>query len=57
MYWCITAAQDKKRSLSLMRAMRAEQFSGYAALKLVDLPKPTYFFPSMAAKFGYLAVI
>src|ERR1700756_1122325 len=23
-----------------MRAMRAEQFSGYGALKLVDLPKP-----------------
>jgi NADPH2:quinone reductase len=23
-----------------MRAMRAEQFSGYEALKLVDLPKP-----------------
>src|ERR1700723_535537 len=24
-----------------MRAMRAEQFSGYEALKLVELPKPT----------------
>src|SRR3977135_909781 len=24
-----------------MRAMRAEQFSGYEGLKLVDLPKPT----------------
>src|SRR6267378_4250949 len=24
-----------------MRAMRAEQFSGYGGLKLVDLPKPT----------------
>src|ERR1700728_1570043 len=24
-----------------MRAMRAEQFNGYEALKLVDLPKPT----------------
>jgi len=23
-----------------MRAMRAEQFSGYEALKLVELPKP-----------------
>jgi NADPH2:quinone reductase len=23
-----------------MRAMRAEQFSGYQGLKLVDLPKP-----------------
>ena len=23
-----------------MRAMRAEQFSGYEGLKLVDLPKP-----------------
>src|ERR1700720_2103596 len=25
-----------------MRAMRAEQFSGYQALKLVELPKPTF---------------
>ncbi len=24
-----------------MRAMRAEEFSGYEGLKLVDLPKPT----------------
>ena len=24
-----------------MRAMRAEQFSGYEALRLVELPKPT----------------
>src|SRR6201987_4864385 len=24
-----------------MRAMRAEQFTGYAALKLVELPRPT----------------
>jgi NADPH2:quinone reductase len=24
-----------------MRAMRAEQFSGYESLKLVELPKPT----------------
>jgi NADPH:quinone reductase len=30
-------AQEEK---SNMRAMRAEQFSGYEALKLVDLPKP-----------------
>src|SRR5580692_1804912 len=25
-----------------MRAMRAEQFSGYQALRLVDLPKPAF---------------
>src|SRR5271163_231696 len=30
-----------KRGKTNMRAMRAEQFSGYEALKLVELPRPT----------------
>src|ERR1700720_4957833 len=30
-----------ERGRTDMRAMRAEQFSGYEALKLVELPKPT----------------
>lgn len=40
---CSLAAQaraDMGKGKTNMRAMRAEQFSGYEALKLVDLPKP-----------------
>src|SRR5580698_2153688 len=33
--------ESREKGRSNMRAMRAEQFSGYEALKLVDLPKPT----------------
>src|SRR5260370_23465621 len=41
----VTPDLDQTRSKttnrrSTMRAMRAEEFSGYEALKLVDLPKP-----------------
>jgi NADPH2:quinone reductase len=32
---------DMEKGRTNMRAMRAEQFSGYEALKLVELPKPT----------------
>jgi NADPH2:quinone reductase len=35
------AATSNKNRRTDMRAMRAEQFSGYEGLKLVDLPKPT----------------
>src|ERR1700680_2139955 len=31
---------DMRKGRTNMRAMRAEQFSGYEALKLVELPKP-----------------
>src|SRR6204780_3692175 len=32
---------DMEKGRTNMRAMRAEQFNGYEALKLVELPKPT----------------
>jgi NADPH:quinone reductase len=35
------ARSDMRKGRTNMRAMRAEQFSGYEALKLVELPKPT----------------
>src|SRR5882724_7146131 len=35
------AISDMRKGRTNMRAMRAEQFSGYEALKLVELPKPT----------------
>src|ERR1700692_2549247 len=34
------ARSDMRKGRTNMRAMRAEQFSGYEALKLVELPKP-----------------
>jgi NADPH:quinone reductase len=34
------ARSDMEKGRTNMRAMRAEQFSGYEALKLVELPKP-----------------
>src|ERR1700688_2292842 len=34
------ARSDMRKGRTNVRAMRAEQFSGYEALKLVDLPKP-----------------
>src|SRR5271168_3731200 len=34
------ARSDREKRRTNMRAMRAEQFSGYEALKLVELPKP-----------------
>src|SRR5271168_1862564 len=35
------ARSDREKRRTNMRAMRAEQFSGYEALKLVELPKPS----------------
>src|SRR5260221_14776866 len=32
--------QKRKDGITIMRAMRAEGFSGYKDLKLVDIPKP-----------------
>ena len=34
------ASNETGKRRSNMRAMRAERFSGYGALKLVELPKP-----------------
>src|SRR6202035_2236094 len=38
--WRARTRSDLRKGRTNMRAMRAEKFSGYEALKLVELPKP-----------------